>query len=102
MCATERYTFRRGRSGVPASRVRTRVCTRRRWASLDNLRTGTDATVILLQACRSKFVLPIERSAPTKTLRRSGLGACLASLLLQALASDADPLLLVRIGRAQR
>src|SRR5271157_11372 len=55
MCPTERYTLNRGRSGVPDTLVRTRACTRWRCSSRDNLRTGTDATVVSLAVLSYKF-----------------------------------------------
>src|SRR5215471_7430586 len=81
--------------------MRTRLWTRWRLASLDSLRTGTDATVVLLQS------LPAASEGgrtlrPRVRLRSAGLRPCLTGLLLQTLAGDADALLLIGIGRAQR
>src|SRR6267378_406014 len=86
MWPSERYTHRRGRSVVPETLVRTRACTRRRCRSRDNFLTLGDATVV--SSCLLR--------------RAAGLCASLASLLLQALASNANTFLLVRIGRTQR
>src|SRR5947199_10814796 len=86
MCPSERYTQRRGRSVVPETLVRTRACTRRRCRSRDNFLTLGDATVV------SSY--PLRGAA--------GLRAGLASLLLQALAGDANAFLLVGVRRAQR
>src|SRR6266849_4759125 len=87
MCPSERYTHKRGRSGVPSTLVRTRSWTRWRCKSLDSLRTRAVATV-----CSPAISLG----------RAAGLRTGLAGLLLQPLAGDANALLLIRIGRAQR
>src|SRR5229473_373054 len=92
MCPSERYTHRRGRSGVPSTLVRTRAWTRWRCKSRDNLRTLADATV----------VSPNHQTSPNSSRGGAGLCSGLASLLLQTLAGDAHALLLVRIGRTQR
>src|SRR5882672_4938144 len=55
---------------------------RRRCASRESFRTGSVATMFSLSA-------------------RLGGGACFTGLLLQALAGNANPFLLVRIGRTQ-
>src|SRR6266849_4173627 len=87
MCPSERYTHKRGRSGVPSTLVRTRSWTRWRCKSLDSLRTRVVATV----------------SSPSISLGgAAGLRSGLPGLLLQPLAGDANALLLVWIGRAQR
>src|ERR1700756_6014832 len=85
MWPSERYTQRRGRSGVPETLVRTRACTRLRCRSRDSFLTRADATVV-------SFALRGD----------AGLCASLASLLLQALAGDANAFLLVGIGRTER
>src|SRR6266436_4838067 len=66
-----------------------------RFKSLDNLRTGTDATVLLL-----KKLSPISYAAKAKL--RACFGSRFASLFLQTLARDANSLLLVGIWRSQR
>src|SRR6266478_1264424 len=66
-----------------------------RFKSLDNLRTGTDATVLLL-----KKLSPISYAAKAKL--RPCFGSRFASLFLQTFASDANSLLLVGIRRPQR
>src|ERR1700740_977284 len=86
MWPSERYTQRRGRSVVPETLVRTRAWTRLRCRSRDNFLTRADATVVSFALRR----------------RAAGLRASLAGLLLQALAGNANPFLLVGIGRAQR
>src|SRR5882762_3980133 len=86
MWPSERYTHRRGRSVVPETLVRTRACTRRRCRSRDNFLTLGDATVV--SSCLLR--------------RAAGLCASLSSLLLQALAGNANDFLLVWIRRTQR
>src|SRR6266699_444359 len=85
-----------------------------RWRlrSLDNLRTGTDATVLL--HFTSGFVstnpetrkIRSQQNSYAATAKRKFLCACLGSglagFLLQALAGNANSLLLVGIRRAQR
>src|SRR5260370_14990306 len=85
MWPSERYTQRRGCAVVADALVSMRACTRLRCRSRDNFLTRADATVV-------SFVL---RGA-------AGLGASLASLLLQALTRDANAFLLVGVGRTQR
>src|SRR5712664_127277 len=102
MCPSERYTQRRGRSGVPSTLVRTRAWTRWRCKSRDSLRTLADATVV----SPNLQIMPRSTGGPSPpmflNLRRAGLCSCLAGLLLQALTRNAHAFLLVRIGRTQR
>src|SRR5579864_1546901 len=57
--------------------------------------------LFLLKTCGLRNVLRAEKSLK-RFLRPASLRAGLTSFLLQALASDANALLLVRIGRTQR
>src|SRR6266566_382790 len=105
MCPSERYTHRRGRSGVPSTLVRTRAWTRWRCKSRDSLRTRVDATVSSPQNQRPRsgpcYSWP-RTSRDQPFLRGAGLCARLAGLLLQPLTGDAHALLLVGVGRTQR
>src|ERR1700686_876929 len=96
MCPFERYTQRRGRSGVPTTRVRTRRGIRRRCASRESFRTGSVATSF---SFFPSSALP-RKLAPDLSARLGG-GARFSGLLLQALAGNANAFLLVRIGRPQ-
>src|SRR5947208_12897621 len=84
-----------------------------RWRlrSLDNLRTGTDATVLLHFTSGFVTTKPETRKLrSTKsyaaTAKRkflcAGFSSRFAGFLLQALAGNTNPLLLVGIGRTQR
>src|SRR5580693_1543289 len=107
MCPSERYTQRRGRSVVPATRVRTRSCTRRRCASFEMLRTLAVATLLLLQIPAAAFCGFWIRGSKDprlhwrRGLRAAGFCSCFTGLLLQAFARYAHALLLVWVGRAQ-
>src|SRR6266849_9009831 len=105
MCRSERYTHRRGRSGVPSTLVRTRAWTRWRCKSRESLRTRVDATVSSPQNRRPRsgpcYSWP-RTSRDQPFLRGAGLCSRLAGLLLQPLTGDAHALLLVRVGRTQR
>src|SRR5579862_7479486 len=101
MWSSERYTHRRGRSAVPDTLVRTRSWTRWRLRSLDNLRTGTDATVLLLRILVTQRPRRVG-AAKKLSLGRASLGPGLAGLLLQALAGNANSLLLIGIGWPKR
>src|SRR2546421_7141550 len=105
MCPSERYTHRRGRSGVPSTLVRTRAWTRWRCKSRDSLRTRVDATVSSPQNRRLRsgpcYSWP-RTSRDQPFLRGAGLCSRLAGLLLQPLTGDAHALLLVGVGRTQR
>src|SRR6266704_5739157 len=105
MWPSERYTDKRGRSGVPSTLVRTRAWTRWRCKSRDSLRTRVDATVSSPQNQRPRsgpcYSWP-RTSRDQPFLRGAGLCSRLAGLLLQPLTSDAHALLLVGVGRTQR
>src|ERR1700691_4355553 len=80
---------------------------RRRCACLDNLRTGAANFVLLIPYPLTQKPSTVIPSAARDLLLtslelRRGLRASLASLLLQAFASDAHALLLVRIRWTQR
>src|SRR5215467_3300806 len=104
MCPSERYTQRRGRSGVPSIRVRTRWWTRWRCKSRDSLRTLADATCVSPK--NQNFRL--EESGVNRHYKNklrccaASLRARFTSLLLQALAGNAHAFLLVGIGWTKR
>src|SRR5271167_2959906 len=54
------------------------------------------------QVLSQRFLTDNLKLSTTNSLCRSDLGPSLASFLLQALAGNANPLLLVRVGGAQR
>src|SRR6476659_7728974 len=105
MCETLRNTRSRGRSVVPAIRLR--------WRKLMRTRRSFFVSIFMSQLPASRYPLPAARfpllpnSSILRWKRERGAGSwklfrpCLAGLLLQHFACVADALLLVRIRLAQ-
>src|SRR6266542_3436336 len=105
MWFNERYTFRRGRWGVPSTFLRIRSCTLRRVTFFD---VSVSITSVLgrwsLVVGQNPERFAYQRLANDQQLTTNDGLLCsrLSNLLLQALAYVAHALVLVRVRRTQR
>src|SRR3954466_4479178 len=95
MCLVERYTFRRGRSAVPATFTRMRLWTLRRLSFFEICGIIFFSFPALARFPHLRCKAGVFKSAQL-------FGAGLADLLLQALANVAHTFVLVRIRWTQR